>query len=559
MSWLWFIAFALTFGYFSMKVSSKEKKINELNDSLKNANESLSSQLKEFASKLNECATKNKAQLDELAAEKQKYNDLANKYMPVINAEIEAARLKKEAEDFLLDAKTRSNNLLDTTRAETKEAIANARAKAEAIVTDAQKSVSGAHDQAQSIIAKAKADAERVAGDAYTAMQKATELESTIQAMEGTIKGYGDTYIVPTYSLLDDLADEFSHTDAGNSLRRAREHTRNMVIKNQAATCDYVEAERREAAIRFVIDAFNGKVDSILSRVKGDNVGKLDAEIRGAYSLVNHGGAPFRKARLHEAYLDARIDELKWAATTKALQDRDREEQRKLREQIREEERARKEFERAIKDAEKEEAAIHKAMEKVQAQVAKANEEQKAAFEAQLKELEEKLREAEERGKRAMSMAQQTRMGHVYVISNIGSFGENVYKIGMTRRLDPLDRVAELGDASVPFEFDVHAMIYSEDAPALEKSLHKHFLRAQVNKVNPRKEFFRLGVNDIMAHVEAKGIEAHWTLTAKAASYRETLRIEEALLTQGDAATSWEKSQTESINAEDELANDLAE
>ena len=239
------------------------------------------------------------------------------------------------------------------------------------------------------------------------------------------------------------------------------------------------------------------------------------------------------------------------AATAKALQDQEREEQRRLREQIREEERARKEFERAMKEAEKEEAAIQKAMEKVQAQVQKASDEQKAVFEAQLAELAEKLRQAEEKGQRALSMAQQTRVGHVYVISNIGSFGENVYKIGMTRRLDPLDRVRELGDASVPFEFDVHAMIYSEDAPKLEKSLHSHFMRAQVNKVNPRKEFFRVGINEIMEHVDGSGIQAHWTLAAKAASFRESQRIEQSLLGNTEEGQRWAEIQAETIEADE--------
>ena len=176
---------------------------------------------------------------------------------------------------------------------------------------------------------------------------------------------------------------------------------------------------------------------------------------------------------------------------------------------------------------------------------------QKAAFEAQLAELTEKLRLAEEKGQRALSMAQQTRVGHVYVISNIGSFGENVYKIGMTRRLEPLDRVRELGGASVPFEFDVHAMIYSDDAPKLEKSLHSHFMRAQVNKVNPRKEFFRIGINEIMEHVEASGIQTHWTLAAKAASFRESQRIEQSLLNDSAEGQRWTEIQAEAIKADE--------
>ncbi len=141
-------------------------------------------------------------------------------------------------------------------------------------------------------------------------------------------------------------------------------------------------------------------------------------------------------------------------------------------------------------------------MDKVEAQVAAASEAQRAEFEAKLAALQEQLRQAEEKNQRALSMAQQTRTGHVYVISNIGSLGEDVFKIGMTRRLEPADSIRELGDASVPFEFDVHAMIFSEDAPGLEKQLHRHFLRQQVNKVNPRKEFFRLVITDIKQELE---------------------------------------------------------
>lgn len=103
---------------------------------------------------------------------------------------------------------------------------------------------------------------------------------------------------------------------------------------------------------------------------------------------------------------------------------------------------------------------------------------------AQIEKLEQELKEAHERKERALSMAQQTKRGHVYIISNIGSFGEHVYKIGMKRRLEPLDRVKELGDASVPFQFDIHAMIFSEDAPNLENELHKAFSNKKVKCVS---------------------------------------------------------------------------
>lgn len=169
---------------------------------------------------------------------------------------------------------------------------------------------------------------------------------------------------------------------------------------------------------------------------------------------------------------------------------------------------------------------LQEALEKARMEVESASDEQRAQFEQKLKELEEKLLEAEAKNQRAISMAQQTKRGHVYVISNIGSFGEDVYKIGMTRRLEPLDRVRELGDASVPFSFDVHAMIYSDDAPQLEYDLHREFSDLQINKVNPRKEFFRVKLSDIREMLESKEVSTHWTMMAEATEYRETLAIE---------------------------------
>jgi hypothetical protein len=140
-------------------------------------------------------------------------------------------------------------------------------------------------------------------------------------------------------------------------------------------------------------------------------------------------------------------------------------------------------------------------------------------------------------------MAQQTKKGHVYIISNIGSFGDDVYKIGLTRRLDPNERVRELGDASVPFPFDVHAVIASDDAPALETDLHRRFLDRQVNKVNKRKEFFRLSLTDLRQAADELGLECVWTLTAEAAEYRETLALEQAMKTNTELKRRWLEEQ----------------
>jgi hypothetical protein len=331
----------------------------------------------------------------------------------------------------------------------------------------------------------------------------------------------------------------------------------------KASTCDYVEAVRRETAIRFVLDAFNGKVDSALSRLRHDNYGKLKQEIIDAYKLVNANGRPFRSARITKEYLDLRLEELRLGVVLVEMKAAEVAEQKRIKEQIREEQRAQKEFERAMREATKEQETLQRVQERVRVLYEAASDEQKQKYEAQLSDLAQKLAEAEAKNQRALSMAQQTKSGHVYIISNIGSFGDNVFKIGMTRRLEPSDRIRELGDASVPFEFDVHAMIFTDDAPALERSLHKRFALSQVNKINSRKEFFHAPITELRRAVEALGIkDVHWTITAQARRYRETLALEEILKADPLERQAWLARQGAAIDqddgieeeAEDELA-----
>lgn len=203
------------------------------------------------------------------------------------------------------------------------------------------------------------------------------------------------------------------------------------------------------------------------------------------------------------------------------------EEQYEIRAQIREEAAAQLEIEKVLRESEKEEQMLQRAMEKARLELVNASAEQKQRYETQLLDLTEKLAEAELRKERSLSMAQQTKRGHVYVISNIGSFGEDIYKIGMTRRLEPSDRIRELSNASVPFSFDVHAMIYSDDAPALERELHDYFDSASINKVNSRKEFFEVTLQEIRDYVEDQGLKTHWTMVAEATQYRQSLVIAE--------------------------------
>ena len=538
MMWFWLL---LSWGVIFYLLNAKgkvEKTLKKTKDSLFTATNQNSSWQDEIA-RLTEELNHERQDYRKKATELQNRVNLLAKYQAIEDAEAEARRIvamaRKEGNEIVNSANATRTEAQQFSKVVKDEALRTSRERRENI----ERLLADANLQASKIIADAKTSAESIAGDAYRALKEADALKETAKAMKNVIEGYGDRYLKPTYSLLDELAELYSFDEAGKQLKLARDLTKLMVEAGRAATCEYVEPQRKTTAIHFVIDAFNGKVDTLLTRSKQNNYGTLEQQIRDAFALVNSNGTAFRNAKINDEYLNARLDELRWATAVLALKEKEREEQKAIRERIREEEHVRKEIDRALKESAKEEEMLGKAMEKVRQQVAKANDEQRAVYEAQLEALEQKLAEAEAKSQRALSMAQQTRAGHVYVISNIGSFGENVLKVGMTRRLEPNDRVRELGDASVPFAFDVHAMIWSEDAPALERSLHKEFVKAQVNKVNPRKEFFRIPVSQVRETLETRGIEASWTLAAAAAEYRESLAIEARMASSTALEAEW--------------------
>lgn len=199
-----------------------------------------------------------------------------------------------------------------------------------------------------------------------------------------------------------------------------------------------------------------------------------------------------------------------------------------IKEAEKEERQAQKDYEIAIKRANKKQEQAEKMLERKQQQLAIQQSEDKIQkLKEEIEALIFALKEAEEEKQRAMSMAQQTKSGYVYIISNVGSFGEGVYKIGMTRRLDPMERVLELSNASVPFPFDVHAFIYSEDAPALEAHLHRMFDKNKVNTVNFRKEYFRVSLHDIKNAIAQKGYHVDFIDEPLAMQYKESIMAKE--------------------------------
>ena len=316
-------------------------------------------------------------------------------------------------------------------------------------------------------------------------------------------------------------------------LDEIRENQKQLIKDKEAILCTTewtVEGSKAKGRtmtnriIKLGLNAFNVQADNAILKVKFNNIMSSKEKLKKIRNNIDKLLEPNRCHITHD-FFKLKVQELQLAYEYQEKLHQEKEEQRQIKQQMREEAKVRQEIAKAEVEAQKEERIFAEALKKAHQDAALANADQKHEYEIKLRELEEKLAEAQQKKERALSMAQQTRQGPVYVISNIGSFGENVYKIGMTRRLEPMDRVKELGDSSVPFEFDVHAMIHSNDAPNLEKKLHESFGELRMNLVNNRKEFFTISLEKIEKKCQELGCQIEFTKLAEAKEYRETLNI----------------------------------
>lgn len=251
----------------------------------------------------------------------------------------------------------------------------------------------------------------------------------------------------------------------------------------------------------FLVTAFNAEVDNLISNTKISNFVKNASKIEKWFNKANKN-ADDSFVEIDRRLLTLRLEEHRYFFEYKYKKEIELDEQRSIKEAIKEEAKIEKEIKDFVLEREKEEDFYKN---KISEEMSKLEGKSKLEIEnlnRYIEELKLKLERASSEKERAISMAQLTRSGYVYIISNKGSFGEGVYKIGMTRRLQPMDRVKELGVASVPFYFDVHALIPSEDAPALEAKLHARFSTKRVNKINTRREFFKVTFDEIEEALE---------------------------------------------------------
>ena len=289
---------------------------------------------------------------------------------------------------------------------------------------------------------------------------------------------------------------EESVSDLEAQLEKVKANLKRMVSEKTACESEYkgkieVNGSKAEANkffnrdIKLRLRCLDKEFLLAQTVIDWNNVDRLKKRCRSVFAEINDAGR-LMKTAISRQYFDLKLLELdllfRIANAKQKLKELDREERAAEREAQREEERLKSEMKRV---------AMQRAqMEKLIAQEIKKLKGASGSDLVKLETLKARLLELEAREARAKAMSEITRSGYVYVISNPGSFGSEFCKIGMTRRLDPMDRVRELGDASVPFEFDVHAFAYSSDAPALEKKLHDEFEGSRVNLINRRREFF---------------------------------------------------------------------
>lgn len=295
-----------------------------------------------------------------------------------------------------------------------------------------------------------------------------------------------------------------------DELARVRTQQKECIKAGYAATGrdDWtVNGDKRKGAKmihdmqKLLIRAFNCECDDVIDHVKFNNIEAAEKRIEASFSAISKLGAVCGVA-ITGHYRDLKFVELHLAYEYQVEKQKEKEALKQLRAEERERAKLEKEIAEARKKIEKEQKHYANALQKVIQQLATASADEMVALEEKKQELESQLSMLDNSMQQIDYREANQKAGYVYVISNIGAFGEGVYKIGMTRRLEPMDRIDELGDASVPFDFDVHALIFSDNAPALEAALHRAFENRKLNMVNTRREFFRVSLDEIKAVVK---------------------------------------------------------
>ncbi|MBX2822246.1 MAG: DUF4041 domain-containing protein [Rhodothermaceae bacterium] len=316
-------------------------------------------------------------------------------------------------------------------------------------------------------------------------------------------------------------------------LDEIRNAQQSLLIKHRAAVC-YSEMtgvvnskEGKKLAkdtMKLVLRAFNAECDAAVSRVSAKNVDIMEKRINKAFESINLL-ARFKHIEISHEYLRLKLNELYLTHEFHSKLEEEKEEQRKIREHMLETENIQKELKEAATAAAVEEEKLTSLLEEAHRVAEDASDEELAPLLEEIERIQVRLNEAQINAKRTASHLQQVTAGYVYILSNLGSFGEHIYKIGMTRRLDPMAYIKQLGDNAAPFQFDIHALIYSDNAELLVKELHKELAHNRVNHINSNTEFYQISIEEIERILHEYDADIEITHRAAAEEYRRSLTM----------------------------------
>ena len=336
--------------------------------------------------------------------------------------------------------------------------------------------------------------------------EKLKKINNDITEKKKELIELDDEILFQSYSLFKPMYDFSSSEVYKLQLDSIREQQKAMIKDKSAVdffdgwTVDGSKSKGRKMTndnIKMILRCFNTDCENAIDRVKYNNIDSMRNRIKKSYETLNKLNE-VNQISIRPSFLELKMSELQVAVEYALKKQDEKEEQKRIRQELREQAKLQKELEEARKNIVKEQQHYSNALTKLNTQLeSDLSEEQKNNLLEKKQEVEEQLQKLQKSLENVDYRAANQKAGYVYIISNIGAFGENVYKIGMTRRLEPMDRVDELGDASVPFNFDVHAMIFSEDAPKLEAALHKAFEDKKLNMINTRREFFHVTLDEI--------------------------------------------------------------
>jgi len=377
---------------------------------------------------------------------------------------------------------------------------------------------------------------DRINKDINDRQEYLAQLLSEIKVAEKELVVTKDEILYQSFGLYQPLYNFNNSEEYKKRLDLERDRQKFLIKSNKAITGNKdwlvngskVEGKKIVSDIqKLLLSAFNNECDDVIGKVRFSNMEQSIKRIRNSFDSVSKLGRVMNLSITEEYYV-SKIRELRIAHEYAEKKEEEKEQLKEMREQAREDAKLQQEIAEERRRIQKEQTHYENALSQLVTQLDHAEGDAKEEIIARISEIKRTLSDINKNMEDIDYRESNQRAGYVYVISNIGAFGEKVFKIGMTRRLNPQERIDELSNASVPFNFDIHAMIFSDDAPKLEAALHRRFEDRKLNMVNLRREFFYASIEEIKEVIRENYTKAvDFIDIPEAEQYRVSLKMKE--------------------------------